>query len=125
MLDFELKGNLAASEDRVYTSLRGTELLETPLLNKGPAFTKAERRMLGLDGLLPPNPTTLKEQLDRTYSEFCFKPTAMEKHIYLRALQDRNEVLFYRLLLEHIEEMMPLVYTPTVGDACRHFSHIY
>ena len=104
---------------------RGAALLSNPLLNKGTAFPVSERKSFGLDGLLPPQPTTLEEQLERTYREFQFKPSDMEKHIYLRALQDRNEVLFYRLLLEHIEEMMPIVYTPVVGAACRHFSNIY
>lgn len=125
MLDFELRRNPALHEDRVYTSLRGIELLETPLLNKGTAFTPTERQTFGLDGLLPPHPTAMEEQVERTYGEYQFKPSDMEKHIYLRALQDRNEVLFYRLLLEHIEEMMPIVYTPVVGSACRHFSNIY
>ena len=125
MLDFELQRHLAEGEDVIYTTLRGVQLLETPLLNKGTAFDHQERRMFGLDGLLPPHITVLDEQLERVYQEFSYKPTPMEKHIHLRALQDRNEVLFYRLLLDHLEEMMPLIYTPCVGDACRHFSHIY
>ena len=125
MTSFERHPNLVAGEDDVYSDLRGFPLLENPILNKGSAFPEEERRAFGLDGLLPPRITDIEEQLDRVYGEFSFKPTAMEKHIYLRALQDRNEVLFYRLLGEHLEEMMPLVYTPTVGDACRHFSHIF
>ncbi len=125
MLNFELQRRLADGEDVLSTSLRGTSLLECPLLNKGTAFPASERRRFGLDGLLPCHATDIEAQLARVYGEFCFKSTEMEKHIYLRALQDRNEVLFYRLLLDHIEEMTPLIYTPTVGSACRHFSHIY
>lgn len=125
MIGFDRHPNPELEKDDVRTNLRGFQLLETPLFNKGSAFPDEERRLFGLDGLLPPHITDIQEQLERVYGEFRFKPSAMEKHIYLRALQDRNEVLFYRLLVEHIEEMMPLVYTPTVGDACRHFSHIF
>ncbi|MBI5707153.1 MAG: NAD-dependent malic enzyme [Armatimonadetes bacterium] len=124
MLDFTLRKE-DSGESTVATDLAGSFLLDTPIFNKGTAFTTAERTELGLNGLLPPYATDIHEQLERTYHEFSFKPTDMEKHIYLRALQDRNEVLFYRLLLSHLEEMMPLVYTPVVGWACRHFSHIY
>lgn len=125
MISFERHPDPVVGEDEVRTDLRGFPLMEMPLLNKGSAFPESERREFGLDGLLPPHVTDIQEQLDRVYGEFQFKPTPMEKHIDLRALQDRNEVLFYRLLAEHLEEMMPLVYTPTVGDACRHFSHIF
>jgi malate dehydrogenase (oxaloacetate-decarboxylating) len=105
--------------------LRGASLLEAPIFNKGSAFPDSERAAFGLDGLLPPHVTDLSEQVERVWEELSFKSSDTEKHIYLRALQDRNEVLFYRLLLDHLEEMMPLVYTPVVGWACRHFSHIY
>lgn len=105
--------------------LRGTALLESPLLNKGTAFTQEERTKLGLLGLLPPHFETLDEQVVRAYEAFGQKDTDLERHIYLRALQDTNEVLFYRLLLGHIEEMTPLLYTPTVAKACERFSHIY
>ncbi len=125
MLEFRIDRGREGKNDVVETGLRGFHLLETPAYNKGTAFPEEERHAFGLDGLLPPHVTDMQEQLQRTYHEFSFKPSAMEKHIYLRSLQDRNEVLFYRLLLAHLEEMMPLVYTPTVGDACRHFSHIY
>jgi malate dehydrogenase (oxaloacetate-decarboxylating) len=104
---------------------RGTDLLDTPLLNKGTAFSAAERTELGLNGLLPPQAETLDEQALRAYEAFRRKPDDLERHIYLRALQDTNEVLFYKLLLDHIEEMTPLVYTPTVALACEQFSHIY
>jgi malate dehydrogenase (oxaloacetate-decarboxylating) len=104
---------------------RGRALLENPLLNKGTAFTEDERRDLGLAGLLPPRVETLEEQVVRAYSAFSDYASDQGKHINLRALQDTNEVLFYRLLLDHLEEMVPILYTPTVGLACQQFSHIY
>lgn len=104
---------------------RGMDLLDTPLLNKGTAFTEEERTVFGLLGLLPPHVEMLEEQVVRAYEAYQRKDDDLERHIYLRALQDTNEVLFYRLLLEHIEEMTPIVYTPTVALACQQFSHIY
>jgi malate dehydrogenase (oxaloacetate-decarboxylating) len=104
---------------------RGADLLERPVLNKGTAFTEDERTRYGLHGLLPPHVETLDEQAARAYEAFREKDTDLERHIYLRALQDTNEVLFYRLLLGHIEEMTPTVYTPVVANACQRFSHIY
>jgi malate dehydrogenase (oxaloacetate-decarboxylating) len=101
------------------------DLLDTPLLNKGTAFRDAERTQFGLHGLLPPHVETLQEQVVRAYEAYTRKDDDLERHIYLRALQDNNEVLFYRLLLDHIEEMTPIVYTPTVALACQQFSHIY
>jgi malate dehydrogenase (oxaloacetate-decarboxylating) len=101
------------------------DLLDTSLLNKGTAFSDAERTQFGLHGLLPPHVETLEEQVVRAYEAYARKDDDLERHIYLRALQDNNEVLFYRLLLEHIEEMTPIVYTPTVALACQQFSHIY
>ncbi len=106
-------------------SLRGTALINTPELNKGTAFSYQERTELGLHGLLPPQIETLDEQVVRAYAAFQRKHDDLEKHIYLRQLQDTNEVLFYRLLLDHIDEMTPIVYTPVVGLACEEFSHIY
>ena len=103
----------------------GVELIEDPLLNKGTAFTEEERHNLGLLGLLPPHVESLDEQAARSYEAFSNEPTELDKHIFLRNLQDENETLFYRLLLEHVEEMMPIVYTPVVGLACQQFSHIY
>jgi malate dehydrogenase (oxaloacetate-decarboxylating) len=102
----------------------GHLLLERPLFNKGTAFTAAERRELGLLGLLPPHEETLDEQVARAYEAYQDKPTDLERHIYLRQLQDNNETLFYRLLLDHLAELMPIIYTPTVGLACERFSHI-
>jgi malate dehydrogenase (oxaloacetate-decarboxylating) len=104
---------------------RAMDLLDSPSLNKGTAFIEKERATFGLHGLLPPHVETLDEQLVRVYEAFQKKDNDLERHIYLRALQDTNEVLFYKLLLNHIEEMTPIVYTPTVAQACEQFSHIY
>lgn len=102
----------------------GRLLLERPLLNKGTAFTMEERHALRLLGLIPPNEETLEEQVARAYEAYGAKPTDLERHIYLRQLQDANETLFYALLLEHLAELMPIIYTPTVGQACERYSHI-
>jgi len=104
---------------------RGMDVLNRQGLNKGTAFTDAERTTLSLHGLLPPHVETLDEQSLRAYEAYQRKTDDLERHIYLRALQDTNEVLFYRLLLDHIEEMTPMVYTPVVALACQQFSHIY
>src|SRR5438132_5645724 len=104
---------------------RGMELLNRQGLNKGTAFTDAERTALGLHGLLPPQVESLDGQAARAYEAYKRKDDDLERHIYLRALQDTNEVLFYRLLLDHMEEMTPIVYTPVVALGCRQFSHIY
>src|SRR5262245_16885977 len=103
----------------------GMDLLNRQGLNKGTAFTKEERKKFGLHGLLPPHVESLDEQVVRAYEAYKRKDDDLERHIYLRALQDTNEVLFYRLLLDHIEEMTPMVYTPVVALACQQFSHIY
>jgi malate dehydrogenase (oxaloacetate-decarboxylating) len=100
-------------------------LLDTPVWNKGTAFDDHERAALGLQGLLPPHVESLEEQSVRAYEAFNTQNTDLGRHIYLRQLQDSNETLFYRLMLGHVEEMMPIVYTPTVGLACQEFSHIY
>ncbi len=105
--------------------LSGMDLLNHQLLNKGTAFTEEERVRFGLHGLLPPQMETLTEQVGRAYRAYQRKSDDLERHIYLRALQDTNEVLFYRLLLEHVEEMTPIIYTPVVAQACEQFSHIY
>ncbi len=104
---------------------RGVRLLQSPLLNKGTAFTQTERRAFGLDGLLPPVVETLDQQSHRAYAALRAYGTDLGRHIYLRALQDTNEILFYRLLLDHIAEMLPILYPPAVGQACQQFSHIY
>lgn len=105
--------------------LRGMDLLDTPLLNKGTAFSYEERALLGLHALLPPQVETLEQQVVRAYGAYQRKTDDLERHIYLRALQDNNEVLFYRLLLDHLEEMTRVVYTPVVASGCQEFSHIY
>jgi malate dehydrogenase (oxaloacetate-decarboxylating) len=96
-----------------------------PFTNKSTAFTAFERAELGLDGLVPPAVSTMDQQLARAYENYRVKQTSLERYIYLASLQDRNETLFFRLLHEHIDEMMPVVYTPAVGEACQQYSHIY
>ena len=103
----------------------GMRLLAHPLTNKGTAFTEAERSELGLRGLLPSAVETLDQQVARSYQEYQQQPNDLARHINLRALQDTNETLFYRLILDHVEEMLPIIYTPTVGLACQRFSEIY
>jgi malic enzyme len=112
-------------EEYVAVDARGRALLANPLTNKGTAFPLAERERLGLDGLVPPAVSTMAQQLERVYENFRAKETALEQYIHLASLHDRNETLFFRLLHEHIDEMMPVVYTPVVGEACQKFSHIY
>ena len=107
------------------THLKGQELLNSPLLNKGTAFTDDERTAQGLHGLLPPSVETLEQQCARAYEAYQRKQDDLERHIFFRALQDRNEVLFYALLHRHIVEMTPMIYTPVVAEACKYFSHIY
>ncbi len=104
---------------------RGVELLHDPLLNKGTAFAENERDALGLRGLLPPRVATQDQQLERVLENFHRKSTELEKYIYLVSLQERNEALFYRLVIENLEEMMPIIYTPTVGLACQKYGHIF
>jgi malate dehydrogenase (oxaloacetate-decarboxylating) len=106
-------------------TLRGRALIDHPLHNKGSAFTDQERGRLGLHGLLPPHVEKLEEQTGRAYDAYSQKTTDLERHIYLRALQDTNETLFYRLVVDHLAEMMPILYTPVVGEACERFSEIY
>jgi malate dehydrogenase (oxaloacetate-decarboxylating)(NADP+) len=104
---------------------RGVELLHDPLLNKGTAFTAAEREALGLRGLLPPGLQTLEHQVRRVMENFHKQPGPLEKYTYLMALHDRNEVLFHRVVVDHLAEMMPILYTPTVGRACQEYGHIF
>jgi malate dehydrogenase (oxaloacetate-decarboxylating)(NADP+) len=104
---------------------QGIDLLHDPLLNKGTAFTESERDRFHLRGLLPPRVFTLEEQQQRIMENFDRKDSDLERYIYLVALQDRNETLFYRTLVDHIERMLPIIYTPTVGEACRLFGHIF
>src|SRR3989338_4191685 len=100
-------------------------LVGNPVLNKGMGFTEEERAAFDLYGLVPPRLATLEEQSERSYESFSNKQSDLEKYLYLRDLQDSNETLFYHVLMQHVEEMMPIVYTPTVGLGCQRFSHIY
>ena len=115
----------ATGEEFLEVSLAGRILFDTPLLNKSSAFPEDERHEFDLLGLLPPHISTMEEQLIRLYENYTRKATDLERYIFLISLQDRNETLFYRLLEINITEMMPIVYTPTVGEACQHYSHIY
>ena len=106
-------------------AVRGNDVLRIPILNRGTAFTEAERRALGLVGLLPTGVSSMEAQARRTYGQYRSQPDALARHLYLAALRDRNEVLFYRLLADHLEEMLPIVYTPTIGEVIERFSHEY
>jgi malate dehydrogenase (oxaloacetate-decarboxylating)(NADP+) len=103
----------------------GLDLLHDPKLNKGTAFTEEERDLLGLRGLLPAHTQTQPEQINRVLENLRRKSSALERYIFLLALLDRNETLFYRVMIDHVEEMLPLIYTPTVGQACQEYSHIF
>ncbi len=104
---------------------RGTAVLKSPVLNKGTAFTREEREAFGLVGLLPDNVSTIEEQLERVANQIQYKVGEMDKNVYLNGLMDRNETLFYRFLIENLEEMVPIIYTPTVALSCRHWSRIF
>jgi malate dehydrogenase (oxaloacetate-decarboxylating) len=114
------------SEDGAWeTTLRGRQVFDNPRLNKGTAFTAEERRELRLVGQLPPSVLTLDEQAALSYAQYQAQPSNLLKNIHLTDLRDRNEVLFYRLLSEHLREMLPIVYTPTIGEAIQLYSHEY
>lgn len=106
----------------LYIPYAGPVLLEFPLLNKGSAFSMEERRNFNLLGLLPEVVETIEEQAERAWIQYQGFKTEIDKHIYLRNIQDTNETLFYRLVNNHLDEMMPVIYTPTVGAACERFS---
>ncbi len=112
-------------QSKLQVHLRGAELLRSPLLNRGTAFIHEQRVELGLEGLLPPHVSTLAQQLDRQYQAYVQLPSDLSKYQFLRALQDRNEVLFSALVSAHLEEMLPIVYTPTVGEAVQKFHVLY
>jgi malate dehydrogenase (oxaloacetate-decarboxylating) len=112
--------------DKVYEiSLSGYDLINSPRLNKGTAFSDHERDVFGLHGLLPPHVGSLDEQIERRMQALAGQSSPFNKYSYLRDLQDTNETLFYALLVRHVEEMLPLVYTPTVGEGCQRFSEIW
>src|SRR4029450_5594244 len=102
---------------------RRAQLVRPPRLNKGPAFTERERDALGLRGLLPPRVFTLEQQLARVLGNYRAETSDLHRYVFMVALQDRNETLFYRTVVDHIAEMMPIIYTPTVGEACALFGH--
>ncbi|HON07408.1 MAG TPA: oxaloacetate-decarboxylating malate dehydrogenase, partial [Verrucomicrobiota bacterium] len=104
---------------------KGVDLLRNPLLNKGTVFTESERDALGLRGLLPPRVHTMEEQVKRVMDNYRRQGDDLEKYLFLTDLQDRNETLFYRIVVDNLEEMMPIIYTPTVGKACQVFGHIF
>jgi len=124
-MNFSIKVDPSTGQRYMSTPVKGDALLMDPFTNKGTAFTARERDELDLHGLLPPAVCTMEEQLQRVYENFLAKPTPLEKFIYLTSLHDRNETLFFRLVHERIDEMLPVVYTPVVGEACQKFSHIY
>ncbi len=104
---------------------RGNAVLSTPMINRGTAFTVEQRHALGLTGLLPGSVSTIEGQLERVLRQYQRQPDSLAKNVYLSQLRDRNEILFYRLLSEHIDEMLPIIYTPTIGVAIERFSHEY
>lgn len=109
----------------IYIPFAGPALLEAPLLNKGSAFSRHERQQFNLEGLLPYSIEGIEEQTERAYHQLRSFQTDIDKHIYLRNIQDTNETLYFRLVVDHLPEVMPLIYTPTVGEACQQFSKIY
>lgn len=115
----------ANGQTYIAAKIRGIALLRLPATNKGTAFTIEERIELGVDGLLPPRVTDLNRQLDRLYANYLKQPSDLAKYQFLRATQERSEVLFYALLERHLEEMVPIVYTPTIGQAVQQFSSMY
>ncbi len=116
-------GKDESGREVIRTTLRGRDVLNNALVNKGTAFTTEERKALGIESLLPPGVMSMSDQLTRVYKQFSAEPSDLAKYIYLNTMQDRNETLFYRLLGEHIEEMLPIVYTPTIGKAIQEYSH--
>lgn len=121
----EIKYQVPSTTDPVHVSARGLEILNNPRLNKGTSFTPGERESLGLKGLLPPFRSDMEEQVQRVMENYWRHTDPMDKYTFLIGLADRNETLFYRVLMENLLEMTPVMYTPTVGYACQQFGHIY
>ena len=119
------RGHHSADAPFIESGLGGYDLLNDPILNKGTAFTDEEREAFELHGLLPPRVATLDEQVARRLQALRQLPDDFARYVFLRGLQDTNEVLFYALLVRNLEEMMPIVYTPTVGLGCQRFSQIF
>lgn len=124
-MNFHLKVDPVTGQRYMSVRTKGRPLLLDPFTNKGTAFTARERDDLDLHGILPAAVSTMEKQLERAYENFLSSKTDLDKYIFLTGLRDRNETLFFRLLHDHIDEMMPVVYTPVVGEACQKFSHIY
>lgn len=120
-----IDANHLSPDESLEVALSGYELLANPLLNKGTAFTDAERSAFGLHGLLPPVVANIEDQIDRRIMALRGLADDLERYIFLRELQDTNETLFFALLTDHLEELLPIVYTPTVGLGCEHFSRLY
>ena len=122
---YSRKKDPVSSLEYISTTLFGDELLNLPALNKGSAFSKEERETLGLLGRLPNDISSLERQLERAYESYKKEPTNLTKYSFLMSLMERNETLFFALASGHIAEMLPILYTPTVGDAVKRFSHIF
>ena len=112
-------------DGRWHTKLRGRQVLSDPRLNRGTAFSYAERHELGVTGLVPPAHVTLDQQVARVYAQYQRQPDDLARNVLLTEIHDRNEVLFYRLLISHLTEMLPIVYTPTISQAIKSYSHEY
>jgi len=125
MRKFSIQVDPLTGEKFVEVPYKGHLIVENPLFNKGSAFSEMERDQLDLYGIFPPQVSSMEMQLRRAYENYAKKPSAVEKYIYLLSLLDRNETLFYRLVLEHLEEMLPIVYTPTVGEGAKTFSLLF
>jgi malic enzyme len=125
MRRFEERVDPVSGERYLAVFERGATLMDDPLLNKGTSFTMAERQELGLEGLLPPAVQTVDQQAVRAYGNYLKADGDIARHVFLAGLHDRNETLFCRLVLDHLEEMTPIIYTPTVGKACEQYSHLY
>ena len=111
--------------DKTSVSSGGVAVLRDPVRNRGTAFTEAQRAQLGLAGLLPPGVQTLEQQAVRAYAQYVGQPTPLAQNTFLEALRDRNETLYYKLLVDHLSEMLPVVYDPVVGQAIERYSHEY
>ena len=122
---FDVRRDLRTGERYLAVSVRGAALQDDPVLNKGTCFTREERDALGLTGLLPAAVQAPAEQLARAYGNYLESGDDVQRYLFLAGLQDRNETLFCRLVLNHLDEMVPIIYTPTVGKACERYSHIY
>ncbi len=125
MFTYSKKIDPFTNEEFIEVPFKGLLLAEHPIYNKGTAFPEDERENLDLRGVFPDTVSNFKIQKRRTYDSFCSKVDDLEKYIYMISLQDRNETLYYALILDHLTEMLPIIYTPTVGQACQQFSHIF